>query len=264
MDLRYVTEEAVLTRTGAYGTPELEQEKKILDALHFHFAKLQVNSLEEVDGYDNIHHVNISHFEMKKTSEGAFFKATYSTVYDDHVGFAMEELSTLDTTHCLSLRVVMHHSDPMDCPWLAQKKREDQRVKFGRELWEQAHLVNETEENWEGDLTCAMQLPGHTTIPTELIEAWQKIDKAYTTDGASLIEDQIEEYEGAMSGGAFVWFEVKGSELPDLLAQLQALSDACSRLGGGWTTEGYLYSDFAVLSFDTDEAGKVSAKYLAV
>lgn len=201
-----------------------------LESYLYYFNLIQGKTLPEKaqQGYDNIHHVNISHFEMKKTPEGAFFKATYSTVYDDHVGFAMEELSKLDTTHCLSLRVVMQHSDPTDCPWLAQKKREDQRVKFGRELWEQAHLVNITEENWEGDLTCAMQLPGHTTIPTELVEAWQKIDKAYTTDGASLIEDQIEEYEGAMSGGAFVWFEVKGSELPNLLAQLQALSELAS------------------------------------
>ena len=38
MDLSYITEEAVLTRTAAYNTHEWEQERKIMDALRFHFA----------------------------------------------------------------------------------------------------------------------------------------------------------------------------------------------------------------------------------
>ena len=264
MDLSYITEEAVLTRTAAYNTPEWEQEWKIMDALRFHFAALQANSLEEVEGYPHINCVNFSQFEMKMTAKGAHFKAVYSTVVDDHVGFAMEELSKTDTTHCLKLRVIMQHSDPSASPWLAQKTPEDLRVKFGRELWEQAVLVKETKESWEGDLTCAMQLPGHTSVPDELVAVWKKIEDAYTDDKNVLIEDQIEEYEGSMTGGAFIRFELKGMELPELLAQLQALSDACSSLGGSWTTEGYLYSDFAVLSFDTDEEGKVTAKYIAL
>lgn len=264
MELSYITEEAILTRTAAYNTPEFEQEQKILDALRYHFAALQANSLEEVEGYPHINCVNFSQFEMKMTAEGAYFKAVYSTVDDDHVGFAMEELSKKDTTHCLKLRVVMQHSDPSASPWLALKLPGEQRVKFGRELWEQAVPVTETKENWDGDLTCAMQLPGHTSVPDELVAAWKRIEDVYTDDKNVLIEDQIEEYEGSMTGGAFIRFELKGTELPDLLAQLQALSDACSSLGGSWTTEGYLYSDFAVLSFDTDEGGKITAKYIAL
>lgn len=264
MELSYITEEAVLTRTADYGTPELEQERKILEALQFHFAKLQAASLEEVEGYSHINCVNISHFEMKRESTGAYFKAVYSTVYDDHVGFAMEEISKRDTTHCLALRVVMQHSDPSACPWLARKEREEQQVRFGRELWEQAEYVTCTEESWEGDLTCAMEIPGCTEVPEELVRMWKKIEATYTNEDGGLIEDQIEEYEGAMSGGVFISFEVKGTDLPDLLAQLQALSDACDKLGGSWTTEGYLYSGFSVLSFDTDEEGQVKAKRVAL
>lgn len=264
MDLSYVTEEAVLTRTAAYKTPEWEQENKIYDALRFHAARLLASSLEDADDYSKLHMVNISHIEMKTTKSGCYFKAIYSTVYTDHVGFAMEDLSKNDTTHCLSLRVVMEHSDPTECPWLAQKAPEDQCVRFGRELWERAIPITVSTENWEGNLTCSLQLPGYSTVPAELTDAWKKIDVTYTTDGSELIENQIEEFEGTMSGGAFVWFDVKGADLPDLLAQLQALSDACSKLGGGWTTEGYLYSEFSVLSFDTDENGKITAKYISL
>lgn len=264
MDYSYITEEAVLTRTAAYKTPEWEQENKIYDALRFYFAKLQAYSLEKASDYSDLNCVNIGQFEMRKTDTGFYFKSVHDTVDTDHVGFALEELSKHDTTHCLSLRVVMQHSDPSECPWLAEKKCEDQCVRFGRELWERATYVTSTEEDWHGDLTCAMQLPGHTEVPAELVAAWKRIEEKYTNDKDVLIEDQIEEYEGSMTGGAFIWFDVKGADLPDLLAQLQALSDACSKLGGGWTTEGYLYSDFAVLSFDTDEEGKVTAKYIAL
>ena len=264
MDYSYITEEDIWTRTAAYKTPEWEQEHKIYDALRFYFAKLPAYSLAKASEYSDLYCVSIGQFEMRITDNGFYFKSVHSTVDTDHVGFALEELSKHDTTHCLSLRVIMQHSDPSSSPWLAQKLSGEQRVKFGRELWEQAVPVNETKEDWKGDLTCAMQLPGHTEVPAELVNAWKRIEDAYTNDKNVLIEDQIEEYEGSMTGGAFITFNVKGSDLPDLLAQLQALSDACSQLGGGWTTEGYLYSDFSVLSFDTDEEGKVTAKYIAL
>lgn len=264
MELSYVTEEAVLTRTAAYKTPEWEQEEKIGEALRFHAAKLLAESLERVDDYSRLNQVNIRLLEMKATESGWYYKAVYSIAYGDHVGFALEELSKHDTTHCLSLRVVMQHSDPAAAPWLAQKTPEDQCVRFGRELWTRITPVTVTTEDWEGDLTCCIDLPGHTSVPAELIDAWEKITTAYTTDGEDLVENQFEEYEGAMTGGGYVSFEVKGSDLSDLLAQLQALSDACCKLGGSWTTEGYLYSAFSVLSFDTDENGKVTAEYIGL
>ena len=264
MDFSYVTEEVVLTRKAGYKTPEWEQENKIYDAIRFHYAKLQASSLEKADGYSSLHLVNISHLEMRSTDSGFYFKAVYSTAYTDHAGFALEEISKQDTTHCLALRVVMQHPDPADYPWLALKKTEDQCVRFGRELWEKAVSVNETQEGWTGNLTCAMELPDHTYLPAELADAWKKISNAYTTDGDYLINDQIEEFEGSMSGGAYIWFEVNGSELSDLLAQLQSLSDACSKLGGKWTTDGCLCSDFAVLSFETDDDGRIIVKYLSL
>ena len=264
MDYYYITEEAVFARNAQYHTPEFEQEQKILDALRVHFAKLLADSLEKVREEDDLRCVEIGDFEIKIMEDGRHFKAVYRTVYDDHVGLALEELSKMDSTNCLTLRVVKEYPDPSAAPALAKKTPGDQCVNFEYDLWDQAVAVRETKENWKGDLTCSMQLPGYTAVPDELVKAWKKIEDKYTTSKGILIEEQLEEYEGSMTGGAFITFDVKGAELPDLLDQLQALNDACQKLGGDWMTEGYLYSDFAVLSFDTNQEGKVIAEYLAL
>ncbi len=67
-----------------------------------------------------------------------------------------------------------------------------------------------------------------------------------------------------MSGGAFIDLQFKGEQLSDLLTRLQAISDDAKQLGGEWVTEGYLYEGFAILSFATDDKGKITASYLAL
>ena len=158
----------------------------------------------------------------------------------------------------------MQHDDIASAPWLALKQPEDLCVKFGRELWKNARPVSQTAEDWSGMLTCALQLPGHTTVPDILANAWKTIEADYVNNKNVLLEDQIEEFEGSMTGGAFVDFDFKGNQLADLRNRLQLLSDNARALGGEWLTEGFLYSDFSILTFETDEQGKIQVEYLSL
>ena len=264
MNVCYITEEARFQHRAEYNTPEWNIEQEILEALHFHFCKVLARTFEESGSYTMTKMVQLSQLEICHQNTESYFKAVYCSVFDEHVGDTLEALCKTDTTHCLQLRVVMQSDDPSQEPCLVLKQKEDQRLRYRRELWETATPDCEPGKEWTGDLTCSLNVPSCTSVPDQLVAMWKAIERDFTDPSVALIENHIEEYEGSMEGGAYVSFCVTSDRIPELLARLQALSDAASTFGGDWSTEGYLYDDFSVLSISKNDQGKFAVSCVSL
>lgn len=264
MNVCYITEEARFQHRAEYNTPEWNIEQKILEALHFHFCKVLARTFEESGSCTMTKMVQLSQLEICHQNTESYFKAVYCSAFDEHVGDTLEALCKTDTTHCLQLRVVMQSDDPSQEPCLVLKQKEDQRLRYRRELWETAASNCEPGKEWTGDLTCGLTVPNCTCVPNQLFDMWKSIERDFTTSPNTLMEIQMEEYEGGMEGGAFIDFHVTSDQMTELLARLQALADAASTFGGDWNTEGYLYDDFSVLSISKNDQGKFTVSCVSL
>lgn len=173
---------------------------------------------------------------------------------------ALRELAAQDTTHCLTLRVIVQDSDPNLTPEIYVKAKDDTAIRNGDALCSPPFRAT-----IPGPAMC----PSPAICPTArraqpIIDAYKAMCADFSPHhAAELFDEFTEEYEGDMESCAGEDYVIPGNQLPLFLARMQDISHMYRLLGGRWGVNGWLFNgSFGVLAVTTDDDGVIHAKSL--
>ena len=171
MQSKYIREEIIVERTAREENKAVwEKETAILAALNEYYNSLNASiddATVEAAMAGEFSRDYISG-EMLKTGGGpqscfALCSKVHWSIYyhrecmrAETSADALRELAAQDTTHCLTLRVIVQDSDPNLTPEIYVKAKDDTAIRNGDALWQPAVQSDDT---WTGYVPLSGYLP---------------------------------------------------------------------------------------------------------
>lgn len=276
MQSKYIREEIIVERTAREENKAVwEKETAILAALNEYYNSLNASiddATVEAAMAGEFSRDYISG-EMLKTGGGpqscfALCSKVHWSIYyhrecmrAETSADALRELAAQDTTHCLTLRVIVQDSDPNLTPEIYVKAKDDTAIRNGDALWQS---TVQSDDTWTGYVPLSGYLPNCTAVPQPIIDAYKAMCADFSPHhAAELFDEFTEEYEGGMESCAGEDYVIPGNQLPLFLARMQDISHMYRLLGGRWGVNGWLFNgSFGVLAVTTDDGGVIHAKSL--
>ena len=210
MQSKYIREEIIVERTAREENKAVwEKETAILAALNEYYNSLNASiddATVEAAMAGELSRDYISG-EMLKTGGGpqscfALCSKVHWSIYyhrecmrAETSADALRELAAQDTTHCLTLRVIVQDSDPNLTPEIYVKAKDDTAIRNGDALWQPAVQSDDT---WTGYVPLSGYLPNCTAVPQPIIDACKaKAEEGiwgYTSRPSSYFE-AVQEWE---------------------------------------------------------------------
>lgn len=276
MQSKYIREEIIVERTAREENKAVwEKETAILAAVNDYYSSLNESiddAIVEAAMTGEFSRDYISD-EMLKTEGGpqscfALCSKVHWNIYyhrecirAETSADALREIAAQDTTHCLTLRVIVQDSDSTLVPEIYVKFKEDTAIHSGDALWQPAAQSDDT---WTGSVPLSGYLPNCTAVPQPIIDAYKAMCADFSEHhAADLFDEYTDEYEGGLESCAAEDYIIPSNQLPLFLARMQDISRMYRLLGGHWGVNGWLFNDsFGVLAVTTDDDGVIHAKSL--